>query len=405
MTRQGFPMWIVQGSSAGAGERRAEPRKPPVVTEAGLRVEALGFEIMQIHRNAWLDLAGRAVEHNIFLDADFALSAARHAAPALRPRFLAVRGVVEGRMRLVGLFALAPGGAGLTGVAQAWMHVYASLGGPLLDAACAAQALDAVFAWVGAEMPSAGGLLLPGLSRDGATAALLADRSGDGEACRTLEARARAVLPCDAGAAGLAETKEHRRQQRRLGELGRLEFTLESDPVAVRAGVERFLALETAGWKGAAGTALLQDVGATAFARSALRLMARRGAARVASLTLDGRPVALGLVLVEGDTAAFWKIAFDPDFARYSPGVLLTLRLSETLAADPAIRFVDSCAIENHPMIDRVWRERATLVDVMAPLPLKARAFAAATARERARRGLRRLAKRAFHTVTGRKAS
>ena len=401
MTRQGFPIWIVQGAGERATERRAAPRKAPLVSAAGLRVEALGFEVMRLHRAAWLDLAARAAESNVFLDADFALAAAQHAAPALRPRFVAVRGVVEGRMRLVGLFALAPGG----GLARAWLHDYATQGAPLLDSACAAEALDALFAWVAAEMPRAGALLLPGLDRDGPTAALLAARRTEETDCLALDPRARAVLPCGPGAAGAAETKEHRRLQRRLAELGRLEFTLLDDPAAVRDGVERFLALETAGWKGATGTALLQDVGAAAFARCALRMMARRGAARVAALTLDGAPVALGLVLVDGATAAFWKIAFDPAFARYSPGVLLTLRLSEALAADPAIRFVDSCAIENHPMIDRLWRERAVVVDMVAPLPRKTRAFAAAARRERARRSLRAVAKRAFYAVTRRKAS
>lgn len=405
MTRQGFPIWIVQGAGERPVERRAGPRKAPLVTAAGLRVESLGFEVMRLHRAAWLDLAARALESNVFLDPDFALAAAQHAAPALRPRFLAVRGVVEGRMRLVGLFALAPGGALFGGLARGWMHQYATQGAPLLDRATPAEALEAVLAFVAAQTPRAGALLLPSLARDGAVAALLAAREAGEAGCVTLETRARAVLACGPGAAGADETKEHRRLHRRLAELGRLEFSLLDDPAAVREGVERFLALETAGWKGAAGTALLQDVGAAAFARCALRLMARRGAARVAALTLDGAPVALGLVLVDGETAAFWKIAYDPAFARYSPGVLLTLRLSEALAADPAIGFVDSCAIENHPMIDRVWRERQAIVDVVAPLPRRARAFAAAVSRERARRRLRSVVKRAYYAVTARKAS
>ena len=77
------------------------------------------------------------------------------------------------------------------------------------------------------------------------------------------------------------------------------------------------------------GTALLSHSGSASFARSALRQMARRGAARVVSVLLDGAPVAMGLALFDGAQAAFWKIAHDPAFGRYSPGAQLALRLAK----------------------------------------------------------------------------
>lgn len=406
MSRKGFPIWLAHDAAAGPGERRRAPRAAPFVTRGGLRVEAFGFEVMTLHREAWFDLAGRALESNVFLDPDFALAAAQHAPPARRPRFAVVRGAVEGRMRLLAVCPLAPGQTGLAASARVWTHHYASLGAPALDSAQADAAVAALTAFVAQERPSAGALLFPALAQDGPTAAALRRCAGAaGAQMRVFGAHDRAAMHCSAGAAGPMASKELRRQWRRLSEEGRLDFSVATDPTQVRDGLETFLALETLGWKGKAGTALLQDGGAATFARAALRRMALRGRARIATLSLDGAPIAQGLVLIDGSSAAFWKIAFDPAFARFSPGVQLSLRVSEHLAADATISFVDSCAIEDHPMIGRLWRDRIAIADIAIALPQGRRSFAAAALREQIRRRVRGLAKRAYRAAVRGKAS
>jgi hypothetical protein len=67
--------------------------------------------------------------------------------------------------------------------------------------------------------------------------------------------------------------------------------------------------------------------------------------------------------LRSGRAAWFWKIAYDESVARFSPGVLLTLALTEELLEDAAVAHADSCATADHPMIDHVWRERLPLCD------------------------------------------
>ena len=62
-----------------------------------------------------------------------------------------------------------------------------------------------------------------------------------------------------------------------------------------------------------------------------------------------------------------FKIAFDEDYARYSPGVLIeryNLRIIENCDID----WIDSCAIEGHSMIDSLWSERRDIVRVSVPL-------------------------------------
>ena len=86
-------------------------------------------------------------------------------------------------------------------------------------------------------------------------------------------------------------------------------------------------------------------------------------------------------MLRAGNRAFYWKTAYDERFAAYSPGVQATLDLSRRLERDPGLSLVDSCAVADHPMIDRAWRDRIELVDLALSLePGGGAAFALAAA-------------------------
>jgi hypothetical protein len=91
--------------------------------------------------------------------------------------------------------------------------------------------------------------------------------------------------------------------------------------------------------------------------------LAAQGQASVACLVHAGRTIAADIVLRSGEGAWMWKVAYDEAFAQASPGVLLALDATRTLLADPTLAWCDSCAAPDHPMIDRVWAERRTIVD------------------------------------------
>jgi hypothetical protein len=90
---------------------------------------------------------------------------------------------------------------------------------------------------------------------------------------------------------------------------------------------------------------------------------AASGRLTVYRLDRDGAAVAIGLVLRARDRAFYWKLAYDEALAAASPGVLMTLDLSRDLERDAGIALTDSCAIPDHPMIDRLWPARLSLVD------------------------------------------
>ena len=106
---------------------------------------------------------------------------------------------------------------------------------------------------------------------------------------------------------------------------------------------------------------------------------------RIDFLKLDGRPIAATILLFSGDRAWFWKTAYDENYARFSPGVLLALELTEALGRDRSIALVDSCAVADHPMIDHLWRGRIEVADWIVPLA-DARSAVLALAAEKFRR-------------------
>jgi len=169
-------------------------------------------------------------------------------------------------------------------------------------------------------------------------------------------------------ALGSKKLKELRRQRNRLGDSGEVTYRVASTLDEVIPALEVFLKLEAGGWKGKRGTALLQNEGHLAFIRRAVRDMAAAGHCQMISLHAGNIPVAAAIVLRHLDRAIYFKLGVDERFAKYSPGVLLTLDLTRQMCADPTIASVDSVADANHSMIDPIWRARLAVGDILIPL-------------------------------------
>ena len=95
--------------------------------------------------------------------------------------------------------------------------------------------------------------------------------------------------------------------------------------------------------------------------RAAVGGLAAEGKVSIDCMRVDGRAIATTIILRSGSCAWFWKIAYDEVLRRFSPGVILSAVITDELADDATIVRTDSCATANHPMIDRLWRERLAL--------------------------------------------
>jgi CelD/BcsL family acetyltransferase involved in cellulose biosynthesis len=169
-------------------------------------------------------------------------------------------------------------------------------------------------------------------------------------------------------AIGAKKLKELRRQRHRLAEHGVVRFDVARSPDDVAVATETFMKLEASGWKGARGTALAQDAGDAAFIRRATAALAATGQCEIVTLRAGATPVAAAIVLRHQDRAFYFKLGVDERFAKFSPGVQLTLDLTRHLCADPAIASADSTASPDHPMINPIWRGRFAVGDVLIPL-------------------------------------
>lgn len=182
--------------------------------------------------------------------------------------------------------------------------------------------------------------------------------------------------------------KELRRQAARLAELGSVTLSDLQPRDDVDVWIDEFLALERVGWKGSAGSALAAAPGTEAFFRDIITAAHARASLAFLALRLDGRAVAMLAILFDGEAAFSFKTAYDEGLARFSPGVQIQQHALAVLAARN-VRWADSCAAAEHPMIDSLWAQRRTIATVVTPLPgrrnhLRFRAYRAALALWRA---------------------
>ena len=162
--------------------------------------------------------------------------------------------------------------------------------------------------------------------------------------------------------------KELRRLRARLEEEGVVEEAVFADGDDLAAWTDDFLRLEALGWKGEAGTAMAAREAERRYLALLLEGARDAGALRLFRLGLAGRPLAMVIGLMGGDGGLYtYKIAHDPAYDRYSPGVMAMLMVTRHVLSTPGIQYADSCAKEGHPMIEQLWPDRRTLHDWIVP--------------------------------------
>ena len=229
-------------------------------------------------------------------------------------------------------------------------------------------------------------LALVRVPEDAPAHAALAAREG----AVILQTRHRAMLRSEAGYEPYVQgtlrakkRKELRRLRARLAEVGEVGEATFSPGDDLAAWTEDFLALEAAGWKGEAGTAMGAREAERAYLGLLLEGARDAGALRLFRLTLGGRPAAMVIGLLGGAGGGrggglyTYKIAHDPSLARYSPGVMVMLSVTRHVLGSEEIAYADSCAKEGHRMIEQLWAERRTLHDWLVPTNAAGRAACA----------------------------
>lgn len=337
-------------------------------------------EALQAYISAWDKLAAEALEPNVFYEPWMLLPAWRSFGMGRDIRVVLVfradtSGSAVSRI-LCGVFPIElerwyrelP-----VRVIRLWKHQYCFLGTPLIRADVASETLSAFFDWFvfDEDLPSLMGFrYIPG---EGVFAQLFVDELNRRELLSfTEEYFTRALFrPTTNGKTYLENAlsgkrrKELRRKANRLSEQGLLEYRELTPEGDVQAWIEDFLRLEASGWKGEDGGAMASTQTTRDFFVTVAVEAFRRNRLLMLALTLDGRPIAQYCHFVTAPGSFAFKIAYDEAYAVYSPGVQLMIEDIRRREKRPEIIWMDSCAVWNHIMANRLWTERRTIQTVL----------------------------------------
>lgn len=152
--------------------------------------------------------------------------------------------------------------------------------------------------------------------------------------------------------------KEYRRLQKRLSESGKLSWEELNMDRELGAWIDDFLRLEASGWKGEAGSAMSMTEKDRQFFISIAKEACSRKRLKTLALHLNNRPIAVIFYLLAADGGFAFKMAYNEQYRRYSPGVLLVLELVRRLHISSKTRWLDSCATPEHFLANRLWSRR-----------------------------------------------
>lgn len=343
----------------------------------------------------WSELAVSAVGGNAFLTPWFIRAALRHLEPAARLDLL----WVERDAAPVGSAACnapLPAAAPPTGTLaallvvrpaaprrslpfahlEAWRCVHAYTGGALLARVGARDARAALLAALPTHPEGLGALRLTNLrgeddcplqaahedsssaprwfqTRSGRRAGLRLRATSRPSAAPTTDAQ-----PQDPGPADLSRGRA--RLQR---EFGPLRLRVLRGAAVTEAVVERHLALEAAGWKSRAGSALLSSPATAGFFRDCVAGALAHDAVVFCELWAGDTPIASTSNFVCGGVLSAFKLGWEPRAARASPGLLVDQALAAAAAQElPDVHLIDSCA-DPGSHLERIWTDRVEVVD------------------------------------------
>jgi hypothetical protein len=340
------------------------------------------FASLEQYVPAWEDLAASALEPNPFYESWMLIPALRNFGVGKDLQLVLVFAPNRARPKepptLCGVFPLERKSRykGLpVSVLSLWKHLYCFLCTPLIRADCARLCLSAFFDWLASDSSTSPLVEFNFVSGEGKFHQALTDILNERLSMSFVsDLYTRAMLKPWASADDYlreAMSREHRkdtrRKSRRLAELGPLEYTELEPDGDVDGWLEDFMRLEVKGWKGKLGGAFASNESNRAYFQTVAKEAFRRGRLKLFALELNGERVAQKCNFLAGNGSFAFKIAYDENYAHYSPGLLVEMENIRLLHESTETEWMDSCAAPVHFMINRLWLDRRTIQTVLIP--------------------------------------
>ncbi len=319
---------------------------------------------------AWQDLAVEAGEEaNVFLEPWFLHTALAQFDPRGDVRLLIAE---DNQGRWHGLMVVARaawlGRVPMWGL-RGWSHANQFLGTPLLrtgsEEACWSTFLDTL------DKAGDGRIALTignAPADDPVVVALQRACAASRRPFRIVGREQRPILDLVDGSRGPLSPKRSARLRSQAAKLDAAHghtFETLTEASDVAAWTEEFLALERAGWKGVAGSALDCDPRTTAMFRAAMSEGFAGGRLHAHALRVGDRAIAMTTYFVRGGRAYGFKACYDEAFAAYAPGLLL---LKEVMGVLSVPIVFDSCADAHQGALNEMWRDRREILDICVSL-------------------------------------
>ena len=380
---------VVRMPSAGTGNARTssaavdKPAKqdadaaPPAPTTDSPQTSVVvvhDAESLKIYVKEWEDLAANAVEPNVFYEPWMLLPAMEllhEGAHFVLALVFVGRGPTTPGT-LIGFFPFELTkslGRFPPKTLRLWRHNYLYSCTPLVRVRHGELCLDALFDWLATTREGAGLVRFDYITGDGQFFPLLDDairKHRSMSSVGTVFSRAAFRRAADAEtylkhALSGDYRRQMKRKERRLADSGQLDYvTLEPDG-DLENWLENFLRLESSGWKGKEGTALASTPSDREFFLRFARDAFRQNRLIMQGLNLDGRPIAQYCALTAGHGSFDFKPAYDEDYGRYSPGILLELERFRYLHTRPELDWMDSCS-KRDSFRNALWGQRRVIV-------------------------------------------
>jgi CelD/BcsL family acetyltransferase involved in cellulose biosynthesis len=152
--------------------------------------------------------------------------------------------------------------------------------------------------------------------------------------------------------------KQFRQKEKKLGHEGEVRVHYVSEEQELKMWIDNFLELEQQGWKGKEGTAMISTPHDESFFRQILTDGLKQNRLQMAVLFAGETVAAIRTGFTSGAYEYSFKIAYNEELAKYSPGVLLELKHAENFLQRPDMVLLDSCAAPNVRMLNQVLKNQ-----------------------------------------------
>jgi len=336
-----------------------------------LSVRVLGYPDLNktlVHR--WAKLEQIASESNAYLSPHFVLPALRRITPESKPVFVFVEDDRENDLLGVGIFERSRGTKRLPlPHLRAYQCPHSYLTGLLIHRDWIKPVLASFFSffcdpgnhWYGIEFINRYADTVQASLTDEIASQFKIPWIGYSRKKRAV------LIPKDSGPAYMEKhfsskkKKFLRRCYRLLREAGAVRWRIVRGREIDRTCIDTFLRLEDMGWKAEEKTSLLRRRH-DQFFREMIEGFARHGRAFFTELILGNKVIASTSNIISGNAGFAFKIGWDAEFARMSPGILNEAEFIRNVPdLFPDLEYIDSGA-EEGSFIENLWPDRHTLI-------------------------------------------